>query len=116
MTIMISENVIVYLPLTITLLLGVDDNPFEAVHQYKSMSFFPDITSVVPKKLSLPILCAVPTACMLSRTEVKPPGPVTFMLRALPPLEVHTTLNFLCLCDTTSILADTDCTGGEIKS
>ena len=77
------------------------------------MSFFLDIISVVPKKLSWPILRVVPTACMLSRTEVKPSGPVTFMFRALPPLDVHITLNFPSLRDITSIFADTDCTGGN---
>ena len=76
-------------PLNVVLLRGVDGNPFDAVHQYESMSFFPDITSVVAKKLSLPILCGVSTACMLFLADVKLPSPVTFILKALPPREVH---------------------------
>ena len=93
-----------------------DVTPFEAVHSYTCPSLPPDMISVVAKKLSFPILCGVPTACMLSRCSLKPPGPVTDMLRALPPLEVHLTLNVPSLPDSISILAVADETERDHKS
>ena len=99
-------------PFNSTLPVGSDDTPFEAVHRYDCPSLPSGMSSVVAKKLSLPILCGVPTACMLSRYSLKPPGPVTDMLRALPPLETHHTLNVPSVSDTTSILAVTDKTVG----
>ena len=91
------------------------DKLFDAEHLYKSPSPFSDMMSVVPTKLSLPILCEGWTSCMLVTLEMKPPGLVTDMCRALPPVEVHCTLNVPSVGDSTTILADTDLTVVEIN-
>ena len=55
----------------------------------------------------------VPTGCMLVlMSELYPLGPETAMLRALPPVEVHLTLN-VDVPASTSIAAVTSVTGGE---
>ena len=72
-----------------------------------------DMTSVLAVYLSLLRNCGVPTGSMLVlMSELYPSGPVTTMLRALPPVEVHPTLN-VNVPATTSIAAVTSVTGGE---
>ena len=53
-----------------------------------------DTTSVLAVYLSLLRNCGVPIGCILVlMSELYPSGPETAMLRALPPVEVHLTLN-----------------------
>ena len=76
------------------------------VHWYISPSFPSVIISlVVAVYMSLPIYSRLPTGCMLLvRLDLYPSGPVTVKLRAIPPVDVHCTLNSPYLAETTRIL------------
>ena len=51
------------------------------------------------------ILQTIPTGCMLLvRLELYPSGPETVKLRAIPPVDVHCTLNSPSLTEITRIL------------
>ena len=72
-----------------------------------------DMTSVLAVYLSFLRNSGVPIGSMLVlMSELYPLGPETAMLRALPPVEVHLTLN-VDVPVSTSIAAVTPVTGGE---
>ena len=94
-----------YIPLK--LLQPVSDVELVTLHWYTSPSLPPDMTSVVAVYTSLPRYFLSPSGCiLLLMSAVYPSGPERVMSRALPPVEVHLTLN-VAVPSTTLILTVT---------